>query len=299
MSTGGYLDFLKREDIPKETKLKVKVLLGAGPWNKDAQDYKDICRDIDEIQKLDGGIYKHNIMYVDGFTPNKLTGCCHYTLFTSRREMYGITPIESKIAGTPYGSTKTGGPVDYTNPKNGFLTKEAVELRPERYGLTWANSEFEIDQARINAQKPQVGDIFAAFIDQYTNDKQGYIAMSKKNIEEKVDWHNNAEYNLGKSANRRYLDDILETDKGWEARNKNPLKRIVGKFGEYKDELETMMEHSKSKPVKIILAVAVGALAVAGGIYMYATRNKSSVAKSDAQPKDSVKQEPKDEKKAA
>lgn len=278
MSTGGFLDFLKREDIPQETKQKVKLILGAGPWNREAEDYKDICRDLEEIWNLDGGIYKHNIMYIDGFTPNKFTGCCHYTLFTSRREMYGITPIESKIAGTPYGSTKTGGPVDYTNPKNGFLTEHAVELRPERFGLTYANTEREIDRARINAQKPQVGNIFAAFIEQYTNDKQGYIAMSKKNIEEKVDWHNNAEYNHGKSANRIYLDDILETDKGWEARKKNPLQRVMGQFGEFREDVETVLgpAATKSKPMKVVLIV-VGSLAVlSGGYYLW---KKSKTAK--------------------
>ncbi len=271
MTTGGYLDFLKRKDIPQETKLKVKVLLGAGPWNKDADDYKAIVHDINEIQNLDGGIYKHNIMYIDGFTPNKITGCCHYGMFTSRREMYGITPIECKIAGTPYGTTKTGGPVDYTNSKNGFLTKNAVELRPERFGLTYANSEWEIDQARINAQKPQVGDIFAQMIDEYSSHRDVYVAKSKKNIEELVDWHNNAEYNHGKSANRIYLDDILETDKGWEARNKNPLQRIMGEFGEFKEEVETILGPSakKSKPVKAILLV-VGSIAVlSGGYYIW------------------------------
>lgn len=288
ISTKGYLEFLKNKDIPQETKLKVKLLLGAGPWNKLDDDYKDIVADMKEIQNLDGGIYKHNFMYIDGFTPNRITGCCHYGLFTSRREMYGITPIECKIAGTPYGSTKTGGPVDYTNPSNGFLTKEAVELRPEHYGLTWANSKREIDQARVNAQAPQVADILKEMIDEYTNHKDVYLAKSKKNIEELVDWHNNSEYNLGLSANRRYLDVILETDKGWEARNTNQMQRIVGKFGEYKEELETMMEKTKSKPVKVVLAVAVGVLAVAGGVYMYVSNHKKTSTSSEQVSNDST-----------
>ena len=275
ISTKGYLEFLKREDIPQETKLKVKLLLGAGPWNKGADDYKDIVTDMKEIQELDGGIYKHNFMYIDGFTPNRITGCSHYGLFTSRREMYGITPIECKIAGTPYGSTKTGGPVDYTNSSNGFLTREAVELRPEHYGLTWANSEREIDQARVKAQAPQVADIFKDMIEEYTNDHDRYVSKCKKNIEELVDWHNNSEYNLGLSANRRYLDVILETDKGWEVRNKKTMNRVVGNFGEFKEELETMMTQTKSKPMKMVLAIAIGAVAVASGIYLFVSKKKS------------------------
>lgn len=287
MTTGGYLDFLKRKDIPQEEKLKVKVLIGAGPWNKGDPEYAAICNDLNEIWNLDGGIYKHNIMYVDGFTPNKFTGCCHYCMFTSRREMYGITPVESKIAGTPYGTTKTGGPVDYTNSKNGFLTDHAVELRPERFGLTYANSDRQIDQARVNAQKPQVGRIFAEMFDEYTNHHDVYVAKSKKNIEELVDWHNNAEYNHGKSANRIYLDDILETNKGWEARNKNPLQRIIGQFGEFKEDVETVLGPSAkhSKPMKIIL-IAVGSLAVlSGGYYIW---KKASGGKKHVNPETQV-----------
>lgn len=276
ISTKGFLNFLKDESVPKEMKQKVKVLLGAGPWNKDADDYKAIVRDLEEIGKLDGGAYKHNIMYVDGFTPNRLVGAAHYGLFTSRREMYGITPIECKIAGTPYGTTATGGPVDYTNPKNGFLTRDAVELRPERFGLSWANSPKEIDEARVNHQAEQVGDIFKSMIYEYSNDRPSYIAKSKKNIEERVDWHNNGEYNFGKSANRCYLDDILEVDKGWEARNKNPMRKVQGKFGEYIEQAEEMMKHTKSKPLKVVLAVVVGGLAIAGGAYMLLQKKKAS-----------------------
>ena len=115
-------------------------------------------------------------------------------------------------------------------------------------------------------------------IDEYTNHKDLYIAKSKKNIEELVDWHNNGEYNLGKSANRVYLDTILETDKGWEARNKKPMNRVIGAIGEYKEDLEKVLKQSKSRPVKMVLAIAVGVLAIAGGIYMYMHQSSQKVA---------------------
>ena len=275
ITTKGYLEFLKDPSVPKEMKQKVKVFIGAGPWNKDASDYQDIVRDLNEIWELDGGIYKHNIMYNDGFTPNRLVGACHYGMFTSRREMYGITPIEAKIAGTPYGATATGGPVDYTNAKNGFLTREAVELRPERFGLTWNNSAREIDQARVNNQATQVADIFKAMIYEYTNNRDAYVAKSKKNIEELVDWHNNAEYNHGKSANKCYLEDIFEVDKGWDARNKSPMRRVTGRFGEFKEQIEDLMHSTKSKPAKVILAVVLGGLAVVTGGYLLLNRSQN------------------------
>ena len=50
----GFLKFLKREDVPKETKLKTKLLVGAGdaPWNRDAKDFKNIQKALNEIKEL-------------------------------------------------------------------------------------------------------------------------------------------------------------------------------------------------------------------------------------------------------
>lgn len=295
ISIDGFLEFFKRKDIPTETKLKVKGVFGAGPWNKNDRDWLAIDRAMKELDTLEGGIFKHNLMYVDGWFSKRLVGCATYCAFTSRREMCGITPLEAKAAGVPYGVTKTGGPVDYTNSLNGFMTKEPVEKNPEYYGLTWNNTKEEIDDARVKRQASQMSDIYKEMIEEYSDNHDSFVAKCKKNIEELIDWHNNNEYNRGKSANRRYLEDILETDKGWDARNKNPLKRIVGNFGEFREELESMMASTKSKPVKLILAVAVGAIAVASGAYLYITNKKSKTSQktdtSITEDKTSTKQE--------
>lgn len=269
ITTGGYLEFLKRDDVPKEMKLKVKVLIGAGPWDKNHPDYVAIERDLAEIAALDGGVYKNNFMYVNGFYPKRFVGCATHGMFTSRREMCGITPLECKAAGVPYGATATGGPVDYTNATNGFLTKEPVELNPQHFGLSWDSSPQEIDKARVSSQSVQVSDIFKEMIEEHTEHYDDYVSKCKTNIEEKIDWHENSKYNYGKSANRRYLEDILEVDKGWEARNKGKLNRIAGKFGEYKDNIEELMHQTRSKPVKIILSVVLGVLAIGSGVYIY------------------------------
>ena len=282
ITTGGYLEFLKDKSIPVEVKKKVKLITGAGPWDKNADDYKALRRDAEEIWNLDGGIYRHNYMNIEGFTPNRLVGCVHYCLFTSRREMCGVTPLESKIAGTPYGATATGGPVDYTNPQNGFLTDEVVEGPPERYGLSYANTEQEIDQARVNRQKPQVANIFKKFIDQYTNDHESYIAMSKKNIEELVDWHNNNEYNRGKSANMRYMEDIFEYNKPVTSRYMGTLNRITGKFGEFRECAEEILgTTAKTRPMKLIYSVIGGVAVITGGYMLYRNTHKSSEKKLD------------------
>lgn len=273
ITLNGFLKFLKRTDVSKEDKLKIKFLVGAGPWNKNDRDYKAIVNAINEIATLDGGIYKNNAMYVDGFFPNRLVGCAHYAMFTSRREMCGITPLEAKAAGVPYAVTRTGGPVDYTNSTNGFLTKEAVELNPQHYGLEWTNSAEEIDNARVNSQSDQISDLIKIMYEEKTSKYEDYVSKCKKNIEEKIDWHNNNEYNGGKSANRMYIEDVFEIDKGWENRNKAPLRRIVGKLGEFREEVESLMKRSNSRSVKRILAVVVGGVAIASGIYMYLSKS--------------------------
>lgn len=272
----GFKQFLARKDVPLEEKLRFRVVTGAGKWHEGAKDYQSIVRIINEIETMDDGAYKGLVMHVDGFFPNRLVGCATYGMFTSRREMCGITPLECKTAGVPYAATRTGGPVDYTNPSNGFLTKEVVEGRPERYGLTWANSVDEIDDARCARQAEQISDIFVEMLDEQKGDRSAYIAKCKKNIEELVDWHNNGEYNGGKSANRAYLEDILETHKSWEERPKNPLKRVAGEFGKFREKAEDVFKiTAKNRAMKVVLSV-VGAVAVASGLYyLYRQRNSA------------------------
>ncbi len=271
----GFKKYLERKDIPLEQKLKYRFAIGAGKWNENAKDYKSIVRLINDIETMDDGAYKGLVMYVDGFFPNRLVGCAQYGIFTSRREMCGITPLECKAAGVPYLATKTGGPVDYTNKLNGFLTDEAVEGRPERYGLTWQNSIDEIDDARCNRQAEQVADRLAQMADEYVNNQDAYIAKCKKNIEEKIDWHENSEYNGGKSAMNRYLEDILETDKPFDSRSKTPWARLIDRFGELKESgQEVVKKASKTKPIRIILAI-LGVAAVGGGVYYWYKNNNS------------------------
>ncbi len=269
MTFDGFLQFLKRDDIPKKLKQRVKLIVGAGPWDKNAKDYLSVKRALEEIQKLDGGIYKNNAMYVDGYYPNRLVGCATYGIFTSRREMCGITPLESKAAGVPYGATKTGGPVDYTNPSNGYLTKHAVELDPKEYGLSWESGADAIDDARCARQSDQISDILKEMVYEYSNNRESYIAKCKKNIEEKFDWHNNHEYNFGQSANKRYMYGIFETDKGFEARSKTFMQRIQGKFGYYQAQVEEAIAKTKFKPAKAALFIAGGVLAIGAGITVY------------------------------
>ena len=120
-----------------------------------------------------------------------------------------------------------------------------------------------------------MSDNIKKMIELYTNDRKGYIEMCKRNIEEKVDWHNNSEYNHGTSANRRYLDTIFESEKGWDARFKQKMNRLVGEFGEFKDNLEEMVHKTKSRPAKIILLSVIAMLAIGSEIYLYLLHQKN------------------------
>lgn len=275
----GFKKFLMDSSVPLEDKLRYKVVIGGGPWNKLDPDYIDMMKDFDEIQKLDGGIFKNNLMIVDGWFSKRFALCANYGSFTSRREICGITPLECKAAGVPYAATNTGGPVDYTNPSNGFLTKSPVEENPEKFGLTWENSAAEIDRARVERSSEEMVDIFKEKVRLYKEDRPGYIAMCKKGIEEKIDWHENAEYNHGKSANKRYLEDIFETNLPLENRNRNPLKRIFGKFGEFKETAENILgTTAKTKPMQIVYAI-VGGLAVCTGVYLFYKNSQTNNTK--------------------
>lgn len=270
ISTGSALHFFKRKDIPKEMKLKVKFLFGAGKWDEGHPHYKAIEKDWKEICELDGGIYKHNFAFIDGFTPNRLNACTHFGSYTSEYEMFGITPIEAKAAASPSSVTATGGFLDYTKDEvNGFTTKDVVMGKPEKYGLTYADSPQKLQKARIEHQIPQVSDNYKRMIELYSYDHEGYIEMCRKNIEEKVDWHNNKAYNKGKSANRRYLDDIFESGRGWGGRFKGRMTKLVGTWGEMKDGLESAVKNTKSRPARFVLGCALAMFTIGSGIYSY------------------------------
>ncbi len=151
------------------------------------------------------------------------------------------------------------------------------------YGLTYNDSAEALEQARIKHQIPQVSDNYKRMIELYTNDRQGYVEMCRRNLDEKVDWHNNAEYNHGKSANRRYLDEIFESENGWGGRFKGQMKKLVGCWGEMKDNLESAVVNTKSRPARVVLGLVLAVFAIGTGIYSYLVYSeKKSASKSKA-----------------
>lgn len=284
ISLEGALKFFQREDIPKELKQRVHFQFGWGdmPFDKGDREWKLIEKFFSEILALDDGAYSHNIQLCDGRYPNKLVGCATHAMFTSRDEICGITPFEAKTAGVPYLTTAAGGPVDYTNSSNGWLTKTAPEMNPDFDGLTWESGADVIDDARIKRSSDEVSDCLKAMTTEYFEDKPSYIARCKKNIEEHCDWHNNGEYNGGKPANKVYRNGIWHIDEGFEARSKSPLKRLVGAtLEDAKQTVETVAKRTvegvqqvRNKWTKTIIFAGIGIAALGTAAYAYLRRQK-------------------------
>ena len=280
----AFLDFLKDPSVPKETKQHTKLIVGAGVWDEGARDYgwiKDIIR---QIEELDGGIYKGNACYVNGFFPNRLVGCATHSIFTSRYEPCGITPLESFAAGTPVVSTRTGGAPDFVTATRGYLTRHAYLRSIEELGINTAefagkNGEEignTIDSARMFSNASEVRECMIAATTDYG--QKTYAQMVQDAITQKMDWHENGAFNGGKSANERYMTEVFEVDKGIQARNRNPLRRLVGeKFG-IADAVAAATQESTHKLRNrwvngmLIAGACIVAIGTAG--YMYVKRDK-------------------------
>lgn len=294
----AFLDFLKDPKIDSEVKKHTKLLVGAGVWENDARDYTWVQDIIRQIGELDGGIYKGNACYVNGFFPNRLVGCATYTIFSSRFEPCGITPLESFAAGTPVISTKTGGAPDFITAARGYLTKNPYLRNPE---------SLKIDPAKLAGKKPEeIGNIIdaermfanaselkeciiSATSDYNLKPQDGKIAkyaeMVKDAITQKIDWHQNAAYNEGKSANERYMTEVFEVDKGLEGRNFEKLKRLVGEFG---TAIEDGAKKLRNKWTKTIIGTGIAIAAIGTAAYTYMKRDDKKTQTNTQAPQTST-----------
>lgn len=294
----AFLDFLKDPKIDSEVKKHTKLLVGAGVWENDARDYTWVQDIIRQIGELDGGIYKGNACYVNGFFPNRLVGCATYTIFSSRFEPCGITPLESFASGTPVISTKTGGAPDFITETRGYLTKNPYLRNPESLKIDpakLAGKKAEeigniIDAERMFANASELKEcIIAATSDYNLKPEEGKLAkygeMVKDAITQKIDWHENAAYNGGKTANERYMTEVFEVDKGIEGRNFEKLKRLVGEFG---IAVEDGAKKLRNKWTKTIIGTGIAIAALGTIAYAYMKRDEKKTQPSTTTPQTST-----------
>ena len=287
----AFLNFLKDKEVPQEVKKHTKLIVGAGVWDNNARDYgwvKDIIR---QIEELEGGIYKGNACYVNGFFPNRLVGCASYSIFTSRFEPCGITPLESFASGTPVISTGTGGAPDFIAATRGYLTKnpylrnvQDLGIDPKvlegKSGEEYANL---VDTYRMFSNSEEVaGCVKSSVTDYMRAGEEGklskYGEMVRDSLLQKIDWHENTAYNGGKTANERYMTEVFDIPGGWEARNKNPLKRLVGdRFG-IADPLKENVQKIRNKWTRAIIfsGIAIAAVGTAGYFHIKNKSNKTT-----------------------
>ena len=281
----AFLDFLKDTKVPQNIKKHTKLIVGAGVWDKSARDFgwiKDIIR---QIEELDGGIYKGNVCYVNGFFPNRLVGCATHSIFTSRFEPCGITPLESFASGTPVISTRTGGAPDFIAATRGYLTRNAYLRSIEELNIDPAKLADKtgeelgnaIDAERMFANASEVRECMLAATTDYGKVAQEgklsqYGEMVKDAITQKTDWHENLAYNGGKSANERYMTEVFEINKGYGARNKSKLRRIVGdRFG-VADNIKENIQKIRNKWTKTVILCGVAVATLGTAAYMYIKR---------------------------
>lgn len=295
----GMLKFLQREDIPQEWKDHFKLALGSGPdpWEMDDKgvgDFHLIKDTMSKIQELDGGRYKTNVMYGNGFFPARLVTASTYGVFTSRGEPQGLSCPEALQTATPSGSLNTGGAGEMivttgenAEKANGFKTTNAFMRNvkdldwPEGTDLSKLTAQ-QIDERRIELASDEVADMFADMAKTYYEKPDVYKKMALNAGRSEFDWHNNQALNAGRSTLDLYKEDGFELQKGWEGRNKKPLKRLVGEFGGQFEELkrtaqkkaeeavQTLQNPKGSKYQKAAALIILGAIVlVGGGAYVY------------------------------
>lgn len=272
----SFENMLKDESIPLETRKHCKLIMGAGGGNDafsgNNKEWIAIKEAIERIENIEvngqKGVFKGNALYVNGLFPNRIANCVDLGIFTSRFEPCGITPFESYATGTPVISINTGGAPDFVRPgKTGFLTKSPFMLNPEKLGLSANVSEEELDKARKANSAKEVAEQLKAYLEPI---KDGTWEAKQKEyikncVAEKIEWHNNNEYNGGKSALEIYLKDKFRTSD-----NDIPLEYKSDMRGEFDNTAFKKSIKSKgggffkSKAGKWTLGIGAGLAAIVG-----------------------------------
>ena len=250
----GFYRFLANKNIPQKYKTHAKLLLGSGadPWpmdDKGVGDFHKIKDIMYKIQTLDGGKYKLNAAYANGFFPNRLVTCATYGIFTSTGEPQGLTVPEALQSGTPTGSINTGGAGEMivtaeenASKANGFKTKSAYmknieDLFPPGTDFSKLTGEM-IEEKRLDAAADEVAEMFEEMAKLYYDNPKAYAQMAENAGRCEFDWHNNQMLNKGRSTLQLYTEDGFEIQKGMEARSKKPMRRLVGQFAGKFEELK-------------------------------------------------------------
>ncbi len=303
----GYIQLLKNKEVPSQTKERAKFIIGAGPWNKNDEDWIIIQEQMKKIANIENGKYKDNVLYLNGFFTNRIVACADYSNITSRYEPCGITPLESFAGATPVISNNTGGSPDFIKPlargskvtnQTGFLTKNAYLVSPQVLGANGALEGSALDSARRMALGKENADCIQDAVDLITNRPEEYKQMMFNAHGAKIDWFENAEFNGGKSAIQRYKESawaIGQDNKelAGQTRNQEFLANLKGKMVAFGNsplnkqaEVSEILNNAKSTKNKYVVALVgiIGVLAI--GLGAFKLRKNKNTAKTE--PKQQV-----------
>lgn len=303
----AYYQMLKDSKIPEEFKQHTKIILGSGPepWKDDygKGDFSKIKEIMYKIQTEFGGKYKGNVMYVNGFYPNRLTTAHTFTIFGSRYEPQGQTPLEGMLSGAVPGSTNEGaaGEAIITASENkakanGFRTKYAFMKNVEDLGFGAIDlstvSKEQKNAKRFELTAAELKDVIYDMNKVYREEPKLYEKMVENGVHALMDWHDNHAINGGRSTLQLYTEDGFELHKGWKGRNKNPLQRLVGEFGSmtetFKQETVNAVGHKVSEAqnrwVKAAAITGISLTAIGSALYVYYKKKTASLGSSVAEP---------------
>lgn len=258
-SLEGLIQYLK-SSAPEAEKRHVKFLVGGGGWTEEELDFQLIKAKIKEIEDMG---YKGQVMYVNGWFPNKLIACSDYAFFTSRYEPCGITPLEAFSAGKPVISHHTGGAPDFITPikegikkATGFLTKDPYLLTRKAIEQSGVLSKEEIEDAikyvqgfkkdgaltaaqeldaiRLAYIGKQNANCIQEAVNIFVNKPEEYKQMSKNARKLQIDWHNNGVFNHGICADELYISKVFKLDpvklKPNGVDEAEPMKKLIGSW---------------------------------------------------------------------
>lgn len=254
----GFRKYLADETVPEEIRLHSKLLIGSGaePWAMNdggVGDFHKIKDTMYKIQTMGDGKYKLNVMYSNGGISNRLVTCATYTAFSSTGEPQGLTVPESLQSGTPSGSLNSGGAGEMIvtlkeNEKraNGFKTEHAYmqnlsDLEKQKGVQIQGEKIWDV---RLDSASDEIAKMFKDMALTYHEKPEVYKKMVLNAARSEFDWHNNRVLNQGKSTVELYAEDAFQVSKGFEARNKAPLTRLVGEFGGKFEELKRAVPKS-------------------------------------------------------
>lgn len=309
----AYYQMLKDPKIPEEFKLHTKLVTGSGPepWKQGADDFEAMKSIMYKIQTEFGGKYKGNIMHTNGPIPNRLTTASTYTIFSSRYEPQGQTPLEGLLAGAPPGSTNEGAAgeavitaAENKAKANGFRTKYAYMKNVEDLGFGAIDlstiSHGQKEAKRFELTAAELKDIMFDMNKVYREEPKLYEKMIENGVHALMDWHNNHAINGGRSSLQLYTEDGFEIPKGWKGRNKNPLKRLVGEFGtmtenitrETTNALGRKVSEVQNRWVKAAAVTGISLTAIGSGLYLYYKKKTANLGSSIAEPPKSTENAP-------